>query len=378
MIEMNVSIGIVKHRLDFVLGLCVVLLTMVITVAQVRAEPSDIEEAQLESEELFQEENSILDSLDAFDRRVSNLERKKDSIQRKSARRRSEIKEVDERIKQVNVDLTLWHERLKKRLRARSNLNLDDAVWRRLILGTGSQNDWLRRRGYLAAIVKADLGLVKTYQDSEDRLRTLKEVRIGALDTLKANQQLLDVTKQEIMRQRRKRLRILDRLRAQQRVLKDVLHQQALKQRGLAVEALEKAGTMSGQEGRLPHPAEGSITRRFGPYEHAESGAKLVSNGWTFSAPMDTPVFAVFHGKIVHAGWFSGFGNLVIVDHGGGYHTVYAHMQTIHRNKGDRVHRGDMLGKVGDSGSLTGPQLYFEIRLRQKPLDPSLWLFNDD
>ena len=367
-----------KVRVKRRLGLYLVVFIIVTNVAVSRAQSVEVEDAQLESEDLFREENSILDSLDAFDRKVSNLERKRREIQLESVRRGEDIKRVDERIKQVHLDLTLWHDRLKKRLRARSNLNLDDAVWRRLILGTGSQNDWLRRRGYLAAIVKADLGLVKTYQDSEDRLRTLKTVRIGALDTLRANQQLLNVTKQEIMRQRQRRLRLLDGLRAKQRVLKDVLHEQALKQRGLAFESVEKAGTMSSQEARLPHPTEGSVIRRFGPYEHAESGARLVSNGWTFAAPMDTPVFAVFHGQIAHAGWFTGFGNLVIIDHGAGYHTVYAHMQTIHRKIGERVHRGDMLGKVGDSGSLTGPQLYFEIRLRQKPLDPSLWLLNND
>ncbi len=357
---------------------CVCLSSLIVDVSTSHAAPGDLDDTQMESDELFQEENSILDSLDAFDRKVSDLVRKRQLIKMESVRRGDAIKLVDDRIKKVNTDLAMWHERLKKRLRARSNLNLDDAVWRRLILGTGSQNDWLRRRGYLAAIVKSDLGLVKMYQESEDRLRSLKKVRIGALDTLKANRQLLDVTEHEIKRQRQRRLRVLQKLRAKQRVLKDALHEQALKQRGLAVESVIGASEMSNQTSRLPWPTEGAVIRRFGPYEHAESGARLVSNGWTFSAPMGEPVFAVFHGEIAHAGWFAGFGNLIIIDHGSDYHTVYAHLNAIHRQKGERVHRGDMLGKVGDSGSLTGPQLYFEIRRRQKPLDPLNWLLNND
>jgi len=76
----------------------------------------------------------------------------------------------------------------------------------------------------------------------------------------------------------------------------------------------------------------------------------------------------------VHAGWFHGYGNLIIIDHGDGYFSLMAHLGTLARAKDDEVRRGDVVGTVGDSGSLKGTYLYFELRQGQKPLDPQRWL----
>ena len=83
---------------------------------------------------------------------------------------------------------------------------------------------------------------------------------------------------------------------------------------------------------------------------------------------------AVADGRVVHAGWFRGYGNIVIVDHGDGYHTLVAHLGSMRTAVGEEVEAGAILGTVGDSGSLKGPMLYFEIREKQRPVDPAPWL----
>jgi septal ring factor EnvC (AmiA/AmiB activator) len=77
---------------------------------------------------------------------------------------------------------------------------------------------------------------------------------------------------------------------------------------------------------------------------------------------------------VVHAGWFKGYGNLVIVDHGGGYHSLVAHLAAMRTAQGEDVEAGSVLGTVGDSGSLKGAYLYFELREKGKPVDPAAWL----
>src|SRR6185503_11057508 len=72
--------------------------------------------------------------------------------------------------------------------------------------------------------------------------------------------------------------------------------------------------------------------------------------------------------------WFRGYGNLIIVDHGGEYYTVYAHAADIRVTEGDEVKQGQIIGTVGDTGSLQGPRLYFEVRHEGKPQDPAQWL----
>jgi septal ring factor EnvC (AmiA/AmiB activator) len=90
--------------------------------------------------------------------------------------------------------------------------------------------------------------------------------------------------------------------------------------------------------------------------------------------PAGALVHAVAPGRVVHAGWFKGYGNLVIVDHGGGYHTLVAHLASMRTAMGEDVEAGAVLGTVGDSASLKGPYLYFELRERGKPVDPRPWL----
>jgi septal ring factor EnvC (AmiA/AmiB activator) len=99
-----------------------------------------------------------------------------------------------------------------------------------------------------------------------------------------------------------------------------------------------------------------------------------VQNGVDIAAPAGAPVRAVAPGRVVHAGWFRGYGNLVIVDHGAGYHTLVAHLGSMRTAMGEEVEAGDVLGSVGDSGSLKGPYLYFEVRERGRPVDPRPWL----
>jgi septal ring factor EnvC (AmiA/AmiB activator) len=99
-----------------------------------------------------------------------------------------------------------------------------------------------------------------------------------------------------------------------------------------------------------------------------------VQNGVDISAAQGAPVRAVAPGRVVHAGWFKGYGNIVIVDHGDGYHTLVAHLATMQTAMGEEVDADSILGTVGDTGSLKGPYLYFEIREKGRPIDPKLWL----
>jgi septal ring factor EnvC (AmiA/AmiB activator) len=99
-----------------------------------------------------------------------------------------------------------------------------------------------------------------------------------------------------------------------------------------------------------------------------------LQNGVDIAAPAGAPVRAVAAGRVVHAGWFKGYGNLIIVDHGEGFHSLVAHLASMQTAMGEEVAAGAVLGTVGDSGSLKGPYLYFEVRERGRPVDPRVWL----
>jgi murein DD-endopeptidase MepM/ murein hydrolase activator NlpD len=99
--------------------------------------------------------------------------------------------------------------------------------------------------------------------------------------------------------------------------------------------------------------------------------------GMDFSAPIGTEVFATGNAKVVFSGWKRGYGNTVILDHGFGYQTLYAHLYKSLVRKGQKVRRSDIIALVGNSGKSTGPHLHYEVRLHDKHVDPRNYYFLD-
>ena len=126
--------------------------------------------------------------------------------------------------------------------------------------------------------------------------------------------------------------------------------------------------------GGLPWPGDGPITLSFGRQRHPVYDTYTLSKGIEIAAEPESPVRAVFEGRVAFADWFRGYGQVVILNHGNNFFTLYGHVSAIHVRVGQRVEAGDQIGTVGDTGSLTGPSLYFEIREGTDALNPSSWL----
>lgn len=124
-------------------------------------------------------------------------------------------------------------------------------------------------------------------------------------------------------------------------------------------------------KGKLPWPVKGSLLARFG---QLRAGGPLKWQGVVIGADRGTQVRSPYYGRIVYADWLPGLGLLVVVDHGGGYMSLYGHNEQVYRRVGDRVSPGDALSAVGDAAGLGKPGLYFEIRKGREPLDPGAWL----
>lgn len=135
----------------------------------------------------------------------------------------------------------------------------------------------------------------------------------------------------------------------------------------------DRAGAGAGR-GRLGLPVAARITSQFGPRVHPIFGDVRVHRGVDFGAAAGTPIRAAGAGTVVHAGPRGGYGNVVIVDHGEGIATLYAHQSAVLVSAGDRVVRGTVVGQVGSTGFSTGPHLHFEVRAGGTPVDPMSYL----
>jgi septal ring factor EnvC (AmiA/AmiB activator) len=124
-------------------------------------------------------------------------------------------------------------------------------------------------------------------------------------------------------------------------------------------------------KGKLAWPVQGKLA---GDYGQPRGGGTVKWNGVLLEATAGTPVRAVYHGRVAFADWLQGLGLLVIVDHGGGYMSLYGHNEALLKESGDWVEPGEAIAQVGDTGGQSRAALYFEIRYNGEPVNPHPWI----
>lgn len=136
------------------------------------------------------------------------------------------------------------------------------------------------------------------------------------------------------------------------------------------IKNLKLAATYVGGEMMWPVPGKYSISSYFGNRLHPISKEYTMHTGIDIESPRKTPFVAAQTGTVVFANWFAGYGKAIIIDHGGGYTTLYGHLDVISVNVGDVVKKGEVIGQTGNTGYSTGPHLHFEVRMNGEYVDP--------
>ena len=127
-------------------------------------------------------------------------------------------------------------------------------------------------------------------------------------------------------------------------------------------------------KGLLNMPVKGKIISFFGPYKNTKFNVKNFRSGIDIKADRGEPIHAVCDGLIIYSSWFKGYGNMIVIAHGKNYYSVYAHIEELFKTKGDKIEKDEVIATVGDTGSMVGSGLYFELRHHGKPMNPLEWL----
>ena len=158
------------------------------------------------------------------------------------------------------------------------------------------------------------------------------------------------------------------KLRGEEKRLTDLVEQLRQLMAGLPVEGDQPFATL---KGKLAWPVQGRLAGDFG---QPRAGSVVKWNGVLLEASAGTAVRAVYHGRVAFADWLPGLGLLVIIDHGGGYMSLYGHNEALLKEAGDWVQPGETIAQVGDTGGAPRPALYFEIRFKGEPVNPHTWI----
>jgi len=199
-----------------------------------------------------------------------------------------------------------------------------------------------------------------------DRLRTEQSQQKDALEQEQTQRRTVLTS---LDREVRDRSRDLSRLKEDEARLERLLQQ--LEQVLPALpDDIPKDGRFANHRGRLPLPVVGRIRASFG---EPKPVGQLKWRGILIEAPEGNNVRAVFRGRVAYAEWLRGFGLLLILDHGGGYMTLYGHNQGLYKDVGEWVESGEIIAAVGATGDVSSPGVYFEVRHNGKPSDPLQW-----
>ena len=323
-------------------------------------------------------ERSILGDLEVLDRALLTTEHELDAAETERAGVQKEIARLEADLAMITTQRGRAFERFKRRIRALARM----PAGARLVLLGGSRSlaDYLEVTRLLRWIAEHDRRLHDHYAEAESRLATLTTT----LDERRRQLTALE----EVQRQRRDELAV--RRQAKVDLLAAVMKDSATSERAMrdysaagraladTIRKLKPAGrqneSFARNQGRLPWPAVGPVDVKFGQKVERATGTVVTQNGLDIRATTGARVQAVAAGRVVFADWLRGYGQLVIVDHGDGYHTLVAHLGSVAVKPDDDVAAGAALGTVGDTGSLTGTVLYFELRQRGVPIDPLPWL----
>jgi septal ring factor EnvC (AmiA/AmiB activator) len=243
-----------------------------------------------------------------------------------------------------------------------------------LLLTASSPGDFVYRYHALRAIAAKERELIaEARQANEDLIASQlvldHEMAQSQLLALQNRDELARLNALETLQQ--EQLALLDEEVEERRIWMDAIHEQA-RELGLMINRLQ------GTRKQTAKPASGDLVEgvrvaAFGDSD-PRTGNLLPSDGWSFQAAEGTPVLAVAEGTVVFADWFQGYGYLVILDHGGGVSTLYAHLAETAVEKAVVVDAGQIVGAAGSTGSVTMPGVYFEVRRNGQPIDPASWM----
>ncbi|TCJ12880.1 peptidase M23 [Parasulfuritortus cantonensis] len=361
-----------------------------------------------EVEQASEDRKEAADGLRDSEKRISEVTRLLTDLQRDERRIGSTLTQLGQQRDSVAADLREQERQLAELIRQRYRAgDLDTA---RLLLSGRDPGAVQRDLGYYAYIGRARADLVERHRASlaelaaiEDKTRQRQQelnsveqaqrARHQQLnDERQARQGVYDKLSSQIRQQRRQidslvrdqqRLtRLIERLRrlaeerkARQAALERERRANKPAGKGERVERVADASLagykFSGLRGKLALPTVGEIVAKFG---QARSGGGPAWKGLFIKTRSGQPVRAVGNGDVVFSDWLRGFGNLLIIDHGEGYLSLYSNNESLYKQAGDSVRAGDIVAATGNTGGHEDPGLYFELRRQGQPFDPLSWV----
>ncbi|MEI6330433.1 MAG: murein hydrolase activator EnvC family protein [Pseudanabaena sp.] len=315
--------------------------------------------------------------LEALRRNVRVTDAQIQDNEKKIRQAREQLQNLSFTLQELEYDLNKKRDATSARLRYLQRQQLQR--WWVTLLSSRDLNQFADRRRQIERIYDSDRKLLGDLTQRSDRLEKQRNQVISQKNEVELLTQKLKYQKANIEAETVAQQNSLDRLKSDRQALTQAEDRLAEDSRRLSQIILAKVQPYSGLvlppgTGQLMYPTIGEVTSNFGWRVHPILGTERFHAGIDFGAEYGSLIYASARGRVIYADWYGGYGNSVIIDHGNGMTTLYAHCSELYVKDGDVVERGQPISAVGSTGFSTGPHLHFELRANGEPVDPAAYL----
>jgi septal ring factor EnvC (AmiA/AmiB activator) len=348
---------------------------------------AEIEEERHRVRESQKKEASVLSQLSAVEKKIHRKKKELKKTKQGLKELDAQVAATDEEIAELTVRLDFKQSYVTSRLVSLYKFQQMGTL--PLLLSAETYSEALQRYRGIRAILNQDAARITDYRATLDQLEGTKNQLTDMRREAERARTTLAGESTELARMRAQKVALLESVRTEKKHSENLL--QELEQSSVELQSLieELDRQLQGKgpgmlgfrprqvfaalRGKLGRPVSGKIISTYGKRKDPKLNTYTFQKGIQIEAPEGAEIRAVSDGVVVYSGWFEGYGNLVIIDHGESYYSLSAHASELFVEIGDEVNMGDVVALVGDTDSLRGTVLHFELRHHGKPLNPMEW-----
>ncbi len=246
-----------------------------------------------------------------------------------------------------------------------------------LLLTSASVKDFMNRKDMIQSITDHDTELIKFMKEQKDIVDEKKNELQGQRASVEVTKSKLESTRNLLVKATREKENLMNELQNDIKAAEiayDKANEEAKDLSAQILKLAQETGPYSGGKMMWPVPSSGRITSYYGYRIHPIFKTKKLHTGIDIGVPTGSSIVAASYGKVIYSDWLGSYGKAVMLDHGGGIVTLYAHNSALTVKVGQIVERGNTIARAGSTGNSTGPHLHFEVRKNGNYVDPLPWV----
>lgn len=337
----------------------------------------NIKDKQAQLKKLKKKQRSVLSELNTIEGNMVKTQRQISSLSNQLQVTQNNIVVTQKNLEKAQQELTkqsgIMHERMM-------NVYINGRVsYIEVLLNSGSYSDFLNRVDFVKAVSRQDITIfqkVKALKLSIEKRKAELVSQQKRIQQLKSEQQQKHLAYQQSASERTKLLANINKDKKTLEAAIDEMERIA-SQLNSVIRQMTAANPNSPKKysgGAMSYPVGGRMTSPFGWRIHPIFKTRKFHSGIDIAAPSGTPIKAAAAGTVIYSGWITGYGNAVIIDHGGGITSLYGHNSSLVAGKGSQVSKGQVIAKCGSTGYSTGPHCHFEVRKNGQAVNPMGYL----